>query len=358
MSLLLSDEQREFQNTLRSFFSEKFSSEVVRKRIERKSSSETTFWSSLLELGLSASFGSENDEGFGLGSQELSILAFESGYVLVPEPIVEHALFGSLLLSTLSSEITKSVLKARFGSDVLQQIVGGSKRVTVVPAITVNQDIIIKSKTASGKFRFVPALEGASYLVFTATHERKRSVYIAQIDKNLEYTEEDTLDRTIKRYQGALNSIDCEQLEISFELLQQLEQTMIACQIAGSAARAVAMTIEFVKQRKQFDVPVGGFQAVQHRLADMYLASEAIRALSNFAAWAAHNSVDQLPLAAGSALLFALEKGAQVVEGAIQLHGGIGFTWEYDLHLYLRRVKMLQALYRENSEALIEQTSL
>ena len=107
----------------------------------------------------------------------------------------------------------------------------------------------------------------------------------------------------------------------------------------------VEATVEFVKTRKQFGVAIGGFQAVQHKLANMHLKTEAMRAMAHFASWSAEESKDQLTLASASALAFACEHAGTIVEDAIQLHGGIGFTWEFDLHLFLRRAKMLEILF-------------
>jgi alkylation response protein AidB-like acyl-CoA dehydrogenase len=110
------------------------------------------------------------------------------------------------------------------------------------------------------------------------------------------------------------------------------------------------MTAEYLKTRKQFGVAIGSFQAVQQKIADAYLSSEAASALAAFAAWAVDSSRNQVQFSARAALHFALENLPQVVESAVQLHGGIGFTWEYDLHLFLRRVKMFEALYRFTSD--------
>ena len=104
------------------------------------------------------------------------------------------------------------------------------------------------------------------------------------------------------------------------------------------------MTAEYVKTRKQFGKPVASFQAVQHKLSDMLMWSEQISSLGRFAAWAADTDRSQFLRSATAAHGYSAEFAPKLVETAIQLHGGIGFTWEYSLHLYLRRAKNLASL--------------
>jgi hypothetical protein len=118
-----------------------------------------------------------------------------------------------------------------------------------------------------------------------------------------------------------------------------------ACEAAGVCQRVIEMTVEYAKTRQQFGVAIGAFQAIQHKLADCYARSEALGALSSFAAWSAVHSSDQRHLTARAAILEAARTAPFVCETAIQAHGGIGFTWEYDLHLYLRRAKLIQAAF-------------
>lgn len=126
-----------------------------------------------------------------------------------------------------------------------------------------------------------------------------------------------------------------------------MKQIICANELAGISARVIDMTRDYVTQRKQFGVPVGGFQAVQHGIAEMHVQAECMRSAAEFAAWSIENSAEQAAFAGLSALSYACDNAPLIVEKAIQLHGGIGFTWEYDLHLYLRRVRTLAALYAQ-----------
>jgi hypothetical protein len=124
------------------------------------------------------------------------------------------------------------------------------------------------------------------------------------------------------------------------------EVSLLACEAAGVCARAIEITKEYVSTRKQFGKVIGTFQAVQHKLADLFLTAEALRTTSEFACWAGAHSPSQVALSSAASATLAHDTVCRVVEGCIQLHGGIGFTWEHDLHLFLRRAKVLQRALR------------
>jgi alkylation response protein AidB-like acyl-CoA dehydrogenase len=114
----------------------------------------------------------------------------------------------------------------------------------------------------------------------------------------------------------------------------------VAAELVGVSARALDMTVAYVKERKQFGVPVGSFQAVQHKAAQMLRDTESARSATYFAAWAADADPERLSIAAAMAKAVASESGRAVTGDAIQLHGGIGFTWEADLHWLFKRAQL------------------
>jgi alkylation response protein AidB-like acyl-CoA dehydrogenase len=118
----------------------------------------------------------------------------------------------------------------------------------------------------------------------------------------------------------------------------------LAADVVGVCQRALEMTLEYVKDRKQFGVPVGSFQAVSHRCAQMLLATESARSTAYFAAWAADADPERLPEAAALAAAAAADGGREVTGSAIQAHGGIGFTWEADVHWLYKRAQLDAAL--------------
>jgi len=111
----------------------------------------------------------------------------------------------------------------------------------------------------------------------------------------------------------------------------------LAADMTGGAERVLEMTVDHVKTRRQFDRPIGAFQAVQHACADMMVAVECAKAATTYAAWAVDRRADDATIAAATAKATAGDAYRQVTAKAIQLHGGIGFTWEHDLHVFYKR---------------------
>jgi alkylation response protein AidB-like acyl-CoA dehydrogenase len=119
----------------------------------------------------------------------------------------------------------------------------------------------------------------------------------------------------------------------------------LAAESTGVAQRALDMAVEYAKDRKQFDRPIGAYQAVSHRCAQMLLEVEGARSATYYAAWALDNEPESAALAASMAKAYASDAGWRVTASALQVHGGIGFTWEHDLHFFLKRARANAAAF-------------
>jgi len=126
--------------------------------------------------------------------------------------------------------------------------------------------------------------------------------------------------------------------------------TVVAAEIVGVAQRAMEMSVAYARERRQFDRPIGAYQAVSHRCADMLRDVEGARSLAYWASWAADAEPDTLPLAAAMAKAQASDAGWSVTSSALQVLGGIGFTWEHDLHFLLKRAKVDGELFGSATE--------
>lgn len=331
MSIKYSPEKLEFQDSLRSFFSERATPEYLRQRTAAKKS-DPSLLAAIAELGLDEYF-ADLPKGE-LGVHDLALVALESGRALLPEDLAIRLLLGPVLKrllekdGALASDVKKFLGEGKSGS---LAVVNSSET-----AISVAGDL-------SGS---IPAAAGFGESDFQVlVFEDLRRAFLLSLGKGA-IAPETSLDETMRLFSAKLKNEKA--LEIKAGAADKLLSAVYALrssELAGAAARAVQMTVDYVKTRKQYGVPVGGFQAVQHKLADMHLQAEAMRAISNFACWAADNSPDQFELAALSAIKFTSKEAPLCVEAAIQLHGGIGFTYEFDLHLYLRRVKALSILF-------------
>ena len=114
---------------------------------------------------------------------------------------------------------------------------------------------------------------------------------------------------------------------------------MLAAEATGLATKVLELSRDYAKERTQFDKPIGAFQAISHRIADMLVLTENARSTTYYAAWAIEEGVPDAALAAATAKVAASEAARLVSQGGMQVHGGIGFTWEHDMHLYYRRAK-------------------
>jgi alkylation response protein AidB-like acyl-CoA dehydrogenase len=135
----------------------------------------------------------------------------------------------------------------------------------------------------------------------------------------------------------------------------------VAAELTGVAQRALEMAVEYARERKQFGRPIGAYQAVSHACAQMLLETESARSTTYYAGWTADSEPDTLPLAASMAKAYASDAGWRVTASSLQVHGGIGFTWEHDLHFFLKRAKVDGALYgsaRMHREHVAELTGL
>lgn len=327
MSVPFTADQKELADTLRKFFAEKLTSEYLRKRTN--DSSDPALIAELQEMGLLTSFAPESKGGAGFGFRELGLLASEAGRALMPEPLIEWAFANYLGGRHVGDK------QAAFAG-----MLSGEERVTFLPKALISTQKTTSTISFEAKFLLGAGcsasalLEDGRRLLLVPLKESKK-MRVSLVDS--------TMNASTCSVQGiaALQLADKSSAEIPYGILKVLE-------IVGATERAVEMTVEHVKTRKQFDAPIGSFQAVQQKLADAFVSLSAMKSLANFAAWAVEASPEQLTLAGRAAAIFASDKAPKIIETCIQLHGGTGFTWEYDLHLYLRRVKLVSTLLAES----------
>ncbi len=327
--LELSEEQIALRDTVRKALEELFPHDYLQSRVKVPRLRDAQKWSALDQLGLRDYF----PHGRTLqGSQvrDLSLIAAEVGRSLCPETIVE-SIFARAYVSEVKEDHlcmwggfrTDLVIKIEKGNNVsvsgeIKAVLGGSA-----------QSLLFVS--GEGSARALYQCDVADPL--TVTKKERSSLDIIRPLTDL------TLKNAVAHPVG--NSVVADAAMLSSALFS-------AAELSGIADRVVEMTTDYIKTRRQYGVPVGGFQAVQHQAADMYLRAEALRALVNFASWTFEASPDQREISVLAALRTARESVPWIVERSIQLHGGIGFTWEFDLHLFLRRARLVAILAPES----------
>ena len=299
----LTEDQKEIKSVARRFLADRAPIASVREAAEEGRYDEA-LWADLVELGWPGIAVSEEYGGQGLGMVALAVLLEELGYACAATPLLSTATAAAVI-------------------DACGTV---AQRDRWLPAL------ISGEQTAGiGTAELAADAEGAGLVVLIDGD-------VAELVAAPEVTPFSAIDST-RRY-GTVQG-DGEPLEAS---AVDRVRVAISAEVVGISQRALEMTVEYVKNRKQFGVPVGSFQAVSHRCAQMLLYTETVRSTAYFAAWAADADPDQLPEAAALAAAAAAEGGREVTASAIQAHGGIGFTWEADVHWFYKRAQLDTAL--------------
>ncbi|HEY5287776.1 MAG TPA: acyl-CoA dehydrogenase family protein [Solirubrobacteraceae bacterium] len=318
MDFGLSTDQREIQRTARELLAERARAERVREHAEAGRLDEA-LWDELCELGWPGIAIAEEYGGQGLGLVELSILCEELGRTLAPVPLLSCALVGVLIEQAGSPEQRERWLSGLASGETIGAL--GMAR--------------------GGVAELVVGASDAQVLVLLDAADSEVRVYTSE-----EVTVEpvDSIDPT--RPAGLVRASADAGERLDGDVTGGVDRALvaIASELVGVSERALEMTVAYVKERKQFGVPVGAYQAVSHRCAQMLLDTEKARATTAFAGWAADADPQRLGEAAAMAKAAASEAGVEVSASAIQAHGGIGFTWEADVHWLYKRALVDAAL--------------
>jgi alkylation response protein AidB-like acyl-CoA dehydrogenase len=310
MEFDFSDEQREIKSTARDFLSSRFKPEKVRELAESENPYDDALWAEMCELGWPGIAVAEEHGGQGLGTIELVILQEELGYACAPSPFISNAIAGIFISEAGSDEQRAAWLPG---------IASGSERGAA--ALTEDAEPI------------VGAAEGASVLVL---NDGDGARIVEPAAATLERL--DLIDPTRAYFRVAAEGGD--PLPEDVEPAADKAVVALSAELVGVAQRALDMAVEYAKEREQFERPIGAYQAVSHRLADMLWAVEEARSLTYYAGWVADAEPESLPLAASMAKARASDAAGSVTHDAIQVFGGIGFTWEHDVHFLLKRAKV------------------
>lgn len=316
MDFGLSDDQREIQRTARELLADRARFERVREHAEARRFDEG-LWRELCELGWPGIAIPEEHGGQGLGRVELSILCEELGRALAPTPFLPTVLAATLIQNAGSAEQCARWLPNLASGETIAAL--GLARDGVA-------ELVIGAPSAT---LFVLVEDGAA---------RVLDVDQAQV------TAADSIDPT--RPSGTVSARADAGEALDGDVSGGIDRALVAVasELVGVCDRALEMTVSYVKERRQFGVPVGSYQAVSHRCAQMLLDTEQARCTVAFAAWAADADQRALPEAAAMAKAAASQAGIEVTSSAIQAHGGIGFTWEADVHWLYKRAQIDSAL--------------
>jgi alkylation response protein AidB-like acyl-CoA dehydrogenase len=303
------EDQHEIKRTAKDLLGSRSTPEKQREAAE-SGKYDLDLWRELAELGWPGVAVEEDHGGGGLGYVELAGLLEESGYSLLNGPLLSTVMCASAIAEA-GSDGQKSAWLPKLCSGEATGAFGLAGEITADCAAA---DVIVLADRSSGSGRLIPGADG-------------------------EIAELKTIDPT-RRYGLPAAGLAGEEIPGDIAPALDLASILVSAELVGICRRVLDMTIEYVKDRRQFGRPVGSFQAVQHRCAQMLLHTEGARAATYFAAWAADADRDRLPEAASLAKSAASTAGVEVTGSAIQAHGGIGFTWEADVHWFYKRAQL------------------
>jgi alkylation response protein AidB-like acyl-CoA dehydrogenase len=313
MRFTLSDDQQEIKRTAHDLLANRSTFAKVREAAEA-GTYDDALARELAELGWPGIAISEEHGGQGLGIVELAVLLEELGYACAPVPFLGSAL-AALAIEHAGSEQQQQRWLPGLASGELRGALGAAD--SLIPDAP-GADIVVVVDAAAGAAHVAEGVEEVDAIDPTRRHGRA-SAGGEQLEGSAPYGV------------GIAAALDRALVAVSAELV-------------GACQRALDMTVEYVKERKQFGVPVGTFQAVHHTAAQMLIDTEGGRSATYHAAWAADADPERLPMAAAMAKAWTSDAGRSVTGSAIQLHGGIGFTWEADVHWLYKRAQLDSAL--------------
>ena len=347
MEFGLSESQQILKDNARKFFAGECNMAQVRRLAETETAFDAALWSKLAEQGFTGIIFPEEHGGLGLGKVELALLMEEAGYALLPGPFFSTvALAGTVLDSLATAEQKKKYLdpicegKARSTLALLEDNASWD------PAAA---RIDVAGDKLSGTKLFVTDAAIADFIIVTA---RNGAFLVDPKAPGLTIEPMKGMDLTRKIYAVHFKETPAERLgpaehrSAAGGLARALEvaTTALAAEMVGGMQRVLETTVAYAKTRKQFGKPIGIFQAVQHQCADMYLETESSRSAAYYAAWALEENAPDASNAVSIAKMYSSDACRTVGNRGIQVHGGMGFTWENDLHLYYRRAKASETM--------------
>jgi alkylation response protein AidB-like acyl-CoA dehydrogenase len=312
MDFGLTDDQRDIQRTAHDLLAERATFARVREHAEAQTT-DTALWKELCELGWPGIAISESYGGQGLGTIELSILCEELGRVIAPVPFLASAMAACVIEQAGTDEQRERWLPGLASGETIGAVSGAVDGTAELVVSGAEADVIVLVEE-----------DGSGRLL---TPQDAEVTKVAAIDPT----------RSAARVSAGVGA--GEQLEDGCPGLGRA-LVAVSSELVGVSERSLEMTLAYVKDRKQFGVPVGAYQAVSHRCAQMLLDTEKARSTTAFAAWSADANPDGLAEAAAMAKAAASDAGREVTASAIQAHGGIGFTWEADVHWLFKRAQI------------------
>ena len=352
MNFDFSDDQKLLQEQARKFLTDKCSRKLVRSVLDNNNNQYSKeLWQQVVDMGWTATAIPEEYGGLGLGMLELCVIAEELGRSLAPIPFSSSIyIFAEFLKAYGSDEQKKQYLPKIASGEFIGSFAfpetKGSPRAN-------NLNSKVENNKLSGKKLPVSDGQVADVLIVAAnsdSNQNHNSLSLYIVETNQDGVKEkllDTLDPTRPSSEIEFNDASCSSLGDKGEGWSMIQNILnraailFAFEQVGGAQVALDEAKKYSIERYAFGKPIGSFQALKHKMADMYVKNELAKSNAYYGAWALSTDSMELPVAAAGARVSATEAFHYASKENIQIHGGVGFTWEYDCHLFYRRSKLL-----------------
>ena len=360
MDFEFSAEQEALRAAVRRFVAEQAPTQpYVREMLGDPRGTTDAVWKGLAQLGVTGLLVPEEHGGAGMGMLEMGVVLEELGRAVHPGPFLSSAVGAASALVAIGD-----------GAELLAPLADGSLVATAALVEGDGRDWRRTSTVAvgsrlTGTKTFVPDAVAADVLLVTAVDDDRLGLFAVEAGApGLLITDKPSVDATRKQADVELDAVPARRLgagdatQAVAEVVDRLLTGLVVDGV-GAAHTALDMAVAYAKERVQFDTPIGAFQAIQHLCADMLQALELGRAGAYYALWACDAAdVAERHRAAVMAKAFAGDAFARIGSSAIQVFGGVGFTWEHDVHLFYKRLLTLQEAYGDASDFLAELATL
>ena len=362
MDFGFSEEQEMLRKSARDFLAKECPMTYVRRMMEDERGFADDQWRKMAELGWMGLILPEAQGGAGLDFVDMVVVLEEMGRVVLPGPFFSTVILGGVAVA----EGGNAALKA----ELLPKLAAGELRVTLAhlePSARWDAEgIQLEARKDGGGWRlsgtklFVPDAHTADLLIVAARAPDSTGtdgVGLFVVDARaggVRTTLLNTMDQTRKLCEVVLKDVVVPGERVlaapgaGWALLERVSdrgKVGLCAEMCGGAQRVLEMSVEYAKVREQFGRPIGSFQAIQHKCANMLVEVESSKSATYYAAWAVANDVAEAPLAAAMAKAYVSDAYRHTAGEGIQIHGGIGFTWEHDMHIYFKRAKSSEVTF-------------
>ncbi len=354
MNFGFTEEQELLRKTARDFLEECAPVKHAREVMEGPASHSAQAWGRMAELGWTGLPFPEEHGGAGLGVVELCIVLEELGRVLAPVPFLPTVLAGTAIHEVGTDAQRREWLPGICAGDTIATLAIAEDRGSDDPAsLALRAERSGDGFALRGRKLFVPDAGDACLLLVAARtgDDAERDVALFAVPRDaagVAVTPMKSMDLLRPLYEVAFDGVSLPASSLlggeaaggaGVGRCLDRGMVMICAEMLGGAEKCLEDSVAYAKERVQFGKPIGVNQAIKHKCADMLFEVESARSITYFAAWAAGASPEEAPLAAAMAKAFVSDAYRRVSAENIQIHGGVGFTWEYDCHLYFKRAK-------------------